>query len=127
MLQPHFWCGFCAAVMLLACLAREHCTEPKGFPRGAPGRPQSVQLLCESNNAWAQDLRSLVVSAASFALESRIWLAHATYEFLDAAAYWRDAVLWPLFGWCPYRSAEDALQRCGQAAELQRVREAPDC
>lgn len=128
LLQPYFWCGVCAALALLVCLARSHCVEPARalIPQG-PGRPQPVQFLCETDHPWAQELRHLVLSvsesAAILVLESRVWLA----QFLDTAASFRDAVLWPLFGWCPYRSAEDALQRCAQQVELQRVREAPDC
>lgn len=128
--EPTFWIGVCSALAFVWWLAWQHCAERAAAPNPRWPEHQPVQLICESRHPWAHELRgaawslmALMADGRARAAEGWVTLSSAT----EAVVRFCSEPLWPLFGWCPYRSAEDALTRCGQRAELQAIREARDC
>lgn len=123
--KPHFWLGALAAVAVAICTAWQHCVVPVSSWQVDQEGP--VQLICESKHQWARDLHGAVAwttwSAIALLAEGQAYIA----QLLNSAALARDAALWPLFGWCPFRDVDDAVARCALRPELERVRGAADC
>lgn len=130
LLNPHFWLGFFAASAVFGCAAWQFCVESSAPMASQRALTPKLRVACQTDHPWAQELRGALWSAAALLAQGRMLAAEGSSFALNLLVHFanaRDALLWPLFGWCPYRDADDALVRCAQRTELERVRAASDC
>lgn len=130
LLRPHFWLGAGAALAAGAGFASTHCAQSPGALTLHAAGPGAVRYVCESDHPWVLQAHEATWTALALASQGRAVAQQLLDEFKrigDAALYAQGALLWPIFGWCPYWDAEDARAICGRQPEFQAVRRAESC